>query len=96
MVHSSLGQVGWTVGGPVTVIRALLDTLGPAGTLVMEKPDMGHDNGVHYCEWCQSQRAILLELRSASEARRGEAAKSYLFVHVISYIAGYLLSGVQD
>ena len=23
MVHSSLGQAGWTVGGPVTVIRAL-------------------------------------------------------------------------
>jgi aminoglycoside 3-N-acetyltransferase len=35
MVHSSLGQVSWTVGGPVTAIRALLDLLGPAGTLVM-------------------------------------------------------------
>lgn len=35
MVHSSLGQVGWTVGGPVTVIRALLDVIGSTGTLVM-------------------------------------------------------------
>lgn len=35
MVHSSLGQVGWTVGGPVSVIRALLQVLGPDGTLVM-------------------------------------------------------------
>jgi aminoglycoside 3-N-acetyltransferase len=35
MVHSSLGQVGWTVGGPATVIRALLEVLGTAGTLVM-------------------------------------------------------------
>lgn len=35
MVHSSLGKVGWTVGGPVTVIRALLGALGEAGTLVM-------------------------------------------------------------
>lgn len=35
MVHSSLGKVGWTDGGPVTVIRALLDVLGPEGTLVM-------------------------------------------------------------
>jgi aminoglycoside 3-N-acetyltransferase len=35
MVHSSLGRVSWTVGGPVTVIRALLDVLGPAGTLAM-------------------------------------------------------------
>jgi aminoglycoside 3-N-acetyltransferase len=35
MVHSSLGRVGWTVGGPVTVIRALLEVLGTDGTLVM-------------------------------------------------------------
>jgi hypothetical protein len=35
MVHSSLGQVGWTVGCPATVIRALLEVLGTAGTLVM-------------------------------------------------------------
>jgi aminoglycoside 3-N-acetyltransferase len=35
MVHSSLSQVGWTVGGPATVIRALLEVLGTAGTLVM-------------------------------------------------------------
>jgi aminoglycoside 3-N-acetyltransferase len=35
MVHSSLGQVGWTVGGPVTVIRALFEVLGSDGTLVM-------------------------------------------------------------
>ena len=35
MVHSALGQIGWTVGGPVTVIRALREVLGEAGTLVM-------------------------------------------------------------
>lgn len=35
MVHSSLGKVGWTVGGPTTVIRALLDVLEADGTLVM-------------------------------------------------------------
>lgn len=35
MVHSSLGKIGWTVGGPVTVIHALLDAIGPEGTLVM-------------------------------------------------------------
>ena len=43
MVHSSLGRVGWTDGGPVTVIRALLEVLGPGGTLVMpaESPQLG-------------------------------------------------------
>jgi aminoglycoside 3-N-acetyltransferase len=35
MVHSSLGRIGWTVGGAVTVIRALRNVLGAAGTLVM-------------------------------------------------------------
>ncbi|MGI9204731.1 MAG: aminoglycoside N(3)-acetyltransferase, partial [Woeseiaceae bacterium] len=35
MVHSSLGKIGWTVGGPISVIRAFLDVLGPDGTLVM-------------------------------------------------------------
>jgi aminoglycoside 3-N-acetyltransferase len=42
MVHSSLSKVGWTIGGAVTVIRALLDVLATAGTLVMpaESPDV--------------------------------------------------------
>ncbi len=33
MVHSSLGKVGWTVGGPVAFIRAALEVLGQDGTL---------------------------------------------------------------
>ena len=47
MVHSSLGRVGWTVGGPVTVIRALLETVGPDGTLVMpaESPNLSDPCG---------------------------------------------------
>ena len=42
MVHSSLGKVGYTVGGPVVVIRALLQVLTSQGTLVMpaESPSM--------------------------------------------------------
>ena len=39
MVHSSLGQIGWTEGGPVTAIEALLEVLGPDGTLVMPYSD---------------------------------------------------------
>src|ERR1700733_9971542 len=41
MVHSSLRRVGWTVGGPVTVIRALLEALGREGTLVMPAESPG-------------------------------------------------------
>ncbi len=65
MVHSSLGKIGWTVGGPVTVIRALLDVLGTAGTLVMpaESPQVSdpkawNDDRVD-TEWHDTIRAHL-------------------------------------
>jgi aminoglycoside 3-N-acetyltransferase len=35
MVHSSLSSIGWVVGGPSTVVRALLDVMGGQGTLAM-------------------------------------------------------------
>lgn len=35
MVHSSLSRMGWTEGGPLTVIQALMEVLGREGTLVM-------------------------------------------------------------
>ncbi|NEB08116.1 AAC(3) family N-acetyltransferase [Streptomyces coelicoflavus] len=35
LAHSSLSSLGWVCGGPVAVVRALLDVLGPDGTLVV-------------------------------------------------------------
>lgn len=35
MVHCSVSQIGWVSGGPETVVRALLECLGPQGTLVV-------------------------------------------------------------
>ncbi len=35
LVHSSLRSLGWVAGGPVAVVLALEEVLGPNGTLVM-------------------------------------------------------------
>jgi aminoglycoside 3-N-acetyltransferase len=35
LVHSSVAALGWVCGGPVAVVQALLDALGPGGTLVV-------------------------------------------------------------
>ncbi|MFB7597001.1 aminoglycoside N(3)-acetyltransferase [Streptomyces sp. NPDC056160] len=35
LAHSSLKSLGWVCGGPVAVVRGLLDALGPDGTLVV-------------------------------------------------------------
>lgn len=35
IVHSALSKLGWTAGGAVAVVQALMDVLTPEGTLVM-------------------------------------------------------------
>ncbi|MEV1119486.1 AAC(3) family N-acetyltransferase [Actinosynnema sp. NPDC049800] len=42
LVHSSLSSLGWVCGGATTVVSALLDVLGEAGTLVT--PAQSADN----------------------------------------------------
>jgi aminoglycoside 3-N-acetyltransferase len=42
IMHSSLSEIGWTVGGPVSVIQALMEILTSNGTLIM--PTFSSDN----------------------------------------------------
>jgi aminoglycoside 3-N-acetyltransferase len=44
IVHSSLRAVGWVPGGQVAVVQALLDVLGPEGTLVVPAQTMGNSD----------------------------------------------------
>ncbi|MGH4027457.1 aminoglycoside N(3)-acetyltransferase [Actinomycetota bacterium Odt1-20B] len=42
LVHTSLSALGWVSGGPVALVQALLDAVGPQGTLVV--PTQTGDN----------------------------------------------------
>jgi aminoglycoside 3-N-acetyltransferase len=44
LLHSSLSSLGFVEGGPEAVIAALLDLLGPEGTLVMPSFQMGSEH----------------------------------------------------
>src|SRR2546423_8519103 len=53
LVHSSLSALGWVCGGPVAVVRPLMDVLTPSGTLGMpahcanlSHPPRGHNQAV--------------------------------------------------
>lgn len=35
MLHASVSAIGWVVGGPDVVLQAILDVIGPEGTLMM-------------------------------------------------------------
>ncbi|MBN2081379.1 AAC(3) family N-acetyltransferase [bacterium] len=48
MVHSSLSGLGWVIGGPVTVIDALEEVLGPDGTLVLPTFDGGNSDPINW------------------------------------------------
>jgi len=44
IVHSSLSALGWVVGGEIAVVGALLDTLGPDGTLIVPAQSFGNSD----------------------------------------------------
>jgi len=48
VVHSSLSRIGWVVGGPVTVIKALMDVVTESGTLVMPTHTSGNSEPTHW------------------------------------------------
>ena len=76
MVHCRMSALGWVVGGAETVVRALLDALGPEGTLMVytgwqdEPPDDlgGLD---------EASRRIYLEEHPAYDPRVAHARREH-------------------
>jgi aminoglycoside 3-N-acetyltransferase len=48
LVHSSLRSLGWVCGGPVAVVQALLDTVGPEGTVIVPTQTMDNSDPRHW------------------------------------------------
>lgn len=44
LLHSSVSALGWVAGGPVAVVQALRDVLGPDGTLVVPTHTPGNSD----------------------------------------------------
>jgi len=68
MVHESVKAIGWVAGGPDVVIDALLDAVGPAGTLVTY---VGSEDGTYaLAEW---PPAVQAAYRDITRCRTGWA-----------------------
>ena len=75
MVHTRMSAIGWVVGSSETVVRALLDALGPAGTLVAYAS--WEEHVYHAAEWPQAHREAYLEEPPAFDPATGESVRDH-------------------
>ena len=70
MVHTRMSALGWVIGGSETVVRAVLDVLGPDGTLVAYASWQEH---VYHAEdWPAEHRQAYLAAPPAFDPVTGE------------------------
>lgn len=77
IVHSSMRAIGWVPGGQVAVVQALLDVLGPEGTLVVPTQTGGNSEPRTWSrppvpeEWWQTVRDHMPAFDPAITPSRG-------------------------
>jgi aminoglycoside 3-N-acetyltransferase len=75
MVHTRMSAIGWVVGGSETVVRALLDALGPDGTLVAYAS--WQDHVYHAEDWPEEHRDAYVAEPPVFDVATGEAARDH-------------------
>jgi aminoglycoside 3-N-acetyltransferase len=75
MVHTRMSALGWVVGGAETVVRALLDALGPEGTLMAYASWAEHVYGPE--DWPAEHREAYLAEPPVFDAATAEVDRGY-------------------
>jgi aminoglycoside 3-N-acetyltransferase len=75
MVHTRMSALGWVVGGSETVVRALLDALGPEGTLAAYAS--WEEHVYQASDWPREHRDAYLEEPPVFDVATAEAARDH-------------------
>jgi aminoglycoside 3-N-acetyltransferase len=75
MVHTRMSAIGWVVGAAETVVRALLEALGPGGTLMAYAS--WEDHVYHAGDWPPEHRQAYLAEPPVFDGSPAEAARHH-------------------
>ena len=75
LVHARMSALGWVIGGSGTVVSALLEALGPEGTLMAYASWQEHV--YHAAEWPEEHRAAYLAEPPVFDPATAEAARDH-------------------